>query len=80
MVDVEGLDEADAGFVQGVVRRHFEETESPVAQALLDEWSGSIARFSKVMPRDYKRVLEVGAAAQAEGRDVNLAIMEAVNG
>jgi hypothetical protein len=32
------------------------------------------------MPRDYKRVLEVGAAAQAEGRDVNLAIMEAVNG
>jgi glutamate synthase (NADPH/NADH) large chain len=80
MVDVETLDDADAGFVHGVVRRHLEETESPVAQALLDDWAASITRFSKVMPRDYKRVLEVGAAAQAEGRDVNLAIMEAVNG
>jgi glutamate synthase (NADPH/NADH) large chain len=80
MVDVEPLDDADASFVLGLVRRHFDETGSTVAQALLDDWTGALSRLSKVMPRDYKRVLEVGAKAQAEGRDINLAIMEAVNG
>jgi glutamate synthase (NADPH/NADH) large chain len=80
MVDVEPLDAADASFVQGLVRRHEDETGSPVAQRLLADWPATVARLSKVMPRDYKRVLEVGAKAQAEGRDINLAIMEAVNG
>jgi glutamate synthase (NADPH/NADH) large chain len=80
MVDIEPLDESDASFVRGLVTRHHEETGSTVAEALLADWPASVERLSKVMPRDYKRVLEVGAKAQAEGRDVNLAIMEAVNG
>jgi hypothetical protein len=32
------------------------------------------------MPKDYKKVLAVSAAAEREGKDVNTAIMEAVNG
>jgi len=80
MVDVEQIDETDAAFLAGVVRRHLEQTESPVAQALLDDWTASIGRFRKVMPRDYKRVLDVSSTAEREGRDVDTAIMEAVNG
>jgi glutamate synthase (NADPH/NADH) large chain len=80
MVDIDPLDDADASFVLGLIRRHHEETGSEVAERLLADWPASLTRLSKVMPRDYKRVLEVGAKAQAEGRDINLAIMEAVNG
>jgi glutamate synthase (NADPH/NADH) large chain len=32
------------------------------------------------MPRDYRRVLETIAAAEAAGRDVDQAIMEAAHG
>jgi glutamate synthase (NADPH/NADH) large chain len=80
MVDVEQIDETDAAFLAGVVRRHLEQTESPVAQALFDDWATSVGRFRKVMPRDYKRVLDVSSTAEREGRDVDTAIMEAVNG
>ena len=53
---------------------------SAVAEQLLADWDASITRFTKIMPRDYKRVLDASAAAEAEGRDVNLAIMEASRG
>ena len=31
-------------------------------------------RFTKVMPKDYKRVLTAASAAEREGRDVNEAV------
>jgi len=51
------------------------ETGSPVAQALLDtpEWT----RFTKVMPRDYKKVLEAMEQARQDGTDVDQAVMAA---
>jgi glutamate synthase (NADPH) large chain len=39
-----------------------------------------VARFSKVMPKDYKRVLSAASAAEREGRDVNEAVMSAAHG
>ncbi|HZJ04188.1 MAG TPA: glutamate synthase large subunit [Nocardioidaceae bacterium] len=66
-----------------VVRRHFEETDSPVAQALLEDWTAALERFTQVMPRDYKRVLEVQAKALDEGLDEDQAakaMMEALHG
>ena len=80
MVDVEALSDADAEELQGIVRQHAEETGSPVAAALLVNWSAAVARFSKIMPRDYRRVLEASARATSEGRDVLAAIMEATRG
>ncbi len=38
--------------------RHREETGSEVADRLLEDWDMIRYRFVKVMPRDYKRVLE----------------------
>ncbi len=80
MVDLDELDTADRAFLYGVIKRHVENTESAVGQALLDDWEASAARFTKVMPRDYKRVLEASALAEIEGRDVAVAIMEASHG
>ena len=36
---------------------------------MLDAWDEMLPRFVKVMPRDYKRVLEASARAHAEARE-----------
>ncbi|PXY27001.1 glutamate synthase large subunit [Prauserella muralis] len=80
MVDLDELDDADAAFLREAVERHYAETESAVARALLTDWELALTRFAKVMPKDYKRVLQAQAAAERDGRDVNEAIMEAAHG
>jgi glutamate synthase (NADPH/NADH) large chain len=39
-----------------------------------------VSRFAKVMPRDYKRVLEAAKAAEDAGENVDEAIMAASHG
>ncbi|GAA1303530.1 glutamate synthase large subunit [Saccharothrix xinjiangensis] len=80
MVDLDPLDAADREFLRSAVEKHYAETESAVAHALLADWDLAVDRFTKVMPKDYKRVLAARARAEQEGRDVNEAIMEASHG
>ncbi|MET0641592.1 MAG: glutamate synthase large subunit [Jiangellaceae bacterium] len=80
MVDLEEPTPADLDQVHALVRRHEEETGSTVAATLLADWATSATRFSKIMPRDYRRVLDAQAAAERDGRDVLDAIMEAAHG
>ena len=80
MVDLDPLDEADLEFLREVVARHRAETGSAVAARLLASWEAASSRFSKVMPKDYKRVLSAASAAEREGRDVNEAVMAAAHG
>ena len=63
------LDAADAAVVEDLVRRHRDETESTVARRLLQDWPAALERFTKVMPRDYARVLAVRSRADADGLD-----------
>ncbi|MGH3189981.1 MAG: glutamate synthase-related protein, partial [Streptosporangiaceae bacterium] len=79
MVDLEPLDTEDhVTFVREVVERHLAETGSAVAARLLADWDAS--RFTRVMPKDYKRVLSAASQAQREGRDVDEAVMAAAHG
>ena len=82
MVDLDPIDPADAEddakFLRDVVERHLAETGSAVAARLLSDWDAS--RFTKVMPKDYKRVLSAASQAEREGRDVNEAVMAAAHG
>jgi glutamate synthase (NADPH/NADH) large chain len=80
LVEPEGLDEEDLEFLHGIVEKHGNETESPVAAAILADWENTQRAFIKVMPRDYKRVLIAIADAEKAGRDVDEAIMEAARG
>jgi len=80
MVDLEALDDADAVWLRDIVREHVELTGSSVGERILANWHEEVRRFRKVMPRDYRRVLEAIAQAEAEGRDVNEAIMAAAHG
>ena len=78
MVDLDPVEEADAEFLREVVERHHAQTGSAVAAKLLADWDAS--RFTKVMPKDYKRVLSAASQAEREGRDVNEAVMAAAHG
>jgi glutamate synthase (NADPH) large chain len=78
MVDLDRVEEDDAKFVREVVERHHAETGSAVAARLLADWDPG--RFTKVMPKDYKRVLSAASQAEREGRDVNEAVMAAAHG
>jgi glutamate synthase (NADPH/NADH) large chain len=80
MVDLDPMDGDDAAFLRDVVERHAAETGSPVAALLLEDWDGTLARFGKIMPKDYKRVLSATQMAEREGRDVNEAVMAASHG
>jgi glutamate synthase (NADPH/NADH) large chain len=79
-VDLEECDEQDAAWLGGLLRRHATETESAVALRLLTNWKKASSEFVKVMPRDYRRVLEAVKQAEAEGRPVEEAIMSAAHG
>ena len=70
LVDLEPLvADADVAEAKALVEKHLRYTGSTVAERLLDDWQGAIGRFVKVMPRDYKRVLEQRSAAEdAEAR------------
>ncbi len=78
MVDLDPLDEGDIRFLREVTERHHAETGSAVAARLLADWDPG--RFTKVMPKDYKRVLSAASQAEREGRDVNEAVMTAAHG
>jgi glutamate synthase (NADPH/NADH) large chain len=80
MVDTDPLEEADIEFLSEVISRHQAETGSAAAARLLADWETAVGRFTKVMPKDYKRVLSAASAAEREGRDVNEAVMAAAHG
>lgn len=80
MVDMDPLDDADREFLRTYVEKHHAETDSPVARALLADWDVAVERFGKIMPKDFKRVLQAREQAEKDGRDVNAAIMEAAHG
>ncbi|MER5389106.1 glutamate synthase-related protein, partial [Saccharopolyspora sp. NPDC002686] len=80
MVDLQRPSAKELKWLQETVQRHYELTGSAVAASLLGDWPRRSAAFSKVMPRDYQRVLEAMRMAKIEGRDIDEAIMEASRG
>ncbi|MHB8440391.1 MAG: GltB/FmdC/FwdC-like GXGXG domain-containing protein, partial [Acidimicrobiales bacterium] len=58
LVELESLDDEDREWLEAVLRRHGDETGSAVAQRLLERFDVSMGKFVKVMPRDYRRVLD----------------------
>jgi glutamate synthase domain-containing protein 2/glutamate synthase domain-containing protein 1/glutamate synthase domain-containing protein 3 len=67
MVGFDELAAADAIELRAMIEEHLQRTDSPVAARVLADWDGLLARgaFVKVMPHDYKRVLQEQAEQQA---------------
>jgi glutamate synthase (NADPH) large chain len=77
MVELEHLDDEDVAWLRDMLQAHLEATESAVGQRILNDWNSNLKHFCKVMPRDYKRVLEAIADAERTGQDIDEAIMAA---
>jgi glutamate synthase (NADPH/NADH) large chain len=67
LVALEGLDDDDAVELRGLVERHLELTGSERAAGLLADWDAAAARFVRVIPHDYRRVLDAQARMVAAG-------------
>jgi glutamate synthase (NADPH/NADH) large chain len=79
-VDLERLDEEDVEWLRDTIRKHFAETDSPVAETILKGWHTEVRKFRKVMPKDYRRVLDAMAEAESLGLDPIEAVMRVARG
>jgi glutamate synthase (NADPH/NADH) large chain len=83
MVGLEELSDDDREFLRTTITRHRDYTGSAVAAGVLASWPVEVARFRKVMPADYKRVLDVMAQSEKAGLNEEQTvekIMEAARG
>jgi glutamate synthase (ferredoxin) len=63
---VECSDE-DIAALKAKVEKHHKLTGSVRAKTLLDDWNAALAKFVKVMPKDYERVLQAITRAEERG-------------
>jgi glutamate synthase (NADPH/NADH) large chain len=77
LVDVEPLSDDDATRLRGIIEAHAGYTDSAVAAALVADWPAAVGRFSAIVARDFRRVLEATRRATAAGEDVDTAVMAA---
>ena len=67
MVELEKVtDDEDIEELQSLIEEHGKLTGSTVANGILDDWENALNDFVKVMPTDYKRVLEERKKAEKE--------------
>jgi glutamate synthase (ferredoxin) len=59
--------DAEIAAVRRLVERHAELTGSALARRVLERWGESVARMVRVMPNDYRRMLEAQAKMRAKG-------------
>jgi glutamate synthase (NADPH) large chain len=77
MVEIEEMDDTDVEFLRSTIEAHRRETGSTVVEGVLEAFETELKRFVKVMPKDYRRVLEATERAEREGLDVTETIMAA---
>ena len=59
MVELLALKDADEiNQLRALITRHHQYTESEVARRMLDRWDDYVVKFVKVMPTEYRKVLE----------------------
>src|SRR5262249_17059675 len=82
MVDLESLDDPeDVQLVRSLIVRHVQHTGSELGSRVLESFEALQSLFVKVMPRDFKRVLQAQARAAAAGREATfLELVGASNG
>lgn len=78
MVLLERVEEADeAAELHKLISRHAELTGSAVAGRILDSWEAALPKFIRVIPKDYKRMLEQIRKVEQTGLTGEAALMAA---
>ncbi len=57
------FDPEDQNVLKTLIYRHFDETRSPRARWVLENWTSMLPKFVKVYPHEYKKVMAKRAAA-----------------
>jgi glutamate synthase (ferredoxin) len=75
LADLEEVaDPQDASTLKQMIEDHLEYTGSSSAESILAKWDRSLPRFKKVMPRDYRRILEERQRREADYGEVTLEV------
>jgi glutamate synthase (ferredoxin) len=77
LVGLEKLEDEDFATLKSAIEEHAINTKSTRAAKILAEWSSFAPKFVKVMPQDYKRVLQSLKKVQSQGLSGEDAIMAA---
>jgi glutamate synthase (NADPH/NADH) large chain len=64
LVDLDPLDDDDEARLHVLLRMHYAETASPVAEQLLKAWPQCVSDFTAINPREYKRALRNQATSE----------------
>ncbi|TOI01292.1 glutamate synthase subunit alpha, partial [Vibrio parahaemolyticus] len=68
LVDLDPIEQEDKNLLLDMLTKHVQFTGSEVAQSFLDNFEASLASMVKVMPRDYKAVLQKRKAEEAQSQ------------
>ena len=68
MVGLESCTDADMAYIKSMVEKHQGLTGSKVAGKVLADWNNAQQCFVKVMPTEYKKILECFDKVRAEGK------------
>lgn len=78
MVYLEQIEDYDElNEVKTMIMNHVKHTSSKHARKILDSWSSYAGKFVKIIPKDYKRMLQAIKNVQQEGLDGEQALMAA---
>ncbi|MCX5638517.1 MAG: hypothetical protein NTX52_12610 [Planctomycetota bacterium] len=81
MVELESVwQQEDKKLLRDLIERHLKWTASKRAQQILDAWPDMIGKFVKVIPIDYRRVLEKMRAAEQRDTETSPATEEVFHG
>ena len=77
MVALETLGQTDLETLKTMLEQHLHYTKSAVAKRILKDWNNAVKNFVKVMPKDYKRMLEAFETVKKSGLTGDEAVMAA---
>ena len=68
---------SDADKIKALIEEHVQATHSPKGQQILDDFSEYLPKFKKIIPHDYKTIIESIAHFEGKGMDPEEARIEA---
>ena len=68
---------ADKELLKEMLEKHLEYTGSIKAKNVLDDFEENLSIFKKIIPEDYKRMVQMTAAFEEQGMDHEKAQIEA---
>ena len=70
-------DKYDVQELKELITEHLRETGSRLAKRIMDDFSGYLPHFKKIMPDDYRKMLSAIGRMEVRGLDHNQALIEA---